>query len=390
MSRRATRMLEQLPDRLGRLPLTAAAAALAVAVFTIVLHTLTSDTALTDRQAIGLALAQGVALVLVARVPRLAWSISIVAVVLASLWVGTGLWVDAMFNSYLVVLGVIALRVGPRTAAVLWATTLLAGLVLMVIVRPADSVSGLLEAGTLGGLVLIAGSALRGLVATRDHLRREREAAEQERARSAVLEERNRIARELHDVVAHHMSVIAIQAEAARYRDPDLAPQTAAALAAIRAGATTALGETRRILGVLRSGETGVTPQPTLADIGGLVESVCATGVSVVLSSPADPPDLPAGLGLSAYRIVQEALSNAVRHAPGSPIQVWIDSTDARIRIRVSNDLATGSVVESGSGHGLLGMAERVAMFGGTLEAGPTGNHEYRVAVSLPIKDEPR
>ncbi|MBF6416175.1 sensor histidine kinase [Nocardia cyriacigeorgica] len=378
----------RLPDRLGRLPLIAATVALAIAVFAIVLHTLTSDTDLTDRQAVALALAQGVALVLALRMPRPAWTISIIAVALASIRVDSGLWVDAMFNSYLVVLGVIALRVGPRSAALMWAGTLLAGVVIVLIVRPADSVAGLVEAAALGGLVLVAGSALRGLAAARDHLHREREQAEHERERNAVLEERARIARELHDVVAHHMSVIAIQAEAAPYRDPDLTPQTAATLTAIRAGATTALGETRRILGVLRSGDTGVAPQPSLVDVDRLVESLQATGVSVTTETTGDLSALPAGLGLSAYRIVQEALSNAVRHAPGCPIRVRIDRTDGQITIRVRNELTDGT--EIGSGHGLLGMRERVTMLGGTLEAGPVGDREYVVAVTLPVEDERR
>lgn len=354
-------------------------AVVAVLVFAIVLHTLQSDTGLSDRQAIGLALGQGVALVVAIRGPHVAWVLSMVAVVLASLWVDGGVWVDAMLNSYLIVLGVIALRVSARAAAGYWCATMAVGSTLALVLRPAGWVSSLVEVAALAGLVLLAGAALRGLVATRHTLRLQRDAAERERERAALLEERTRIARELHDVVAHHMSVIAIQAEAAQYREPDTVPAT---LAAIRSSAVTALGEMRRILDVLRTGETGVAPQPGLTDIEALVESVRATGIRIDLDLDR-VGNLPDSVGLTVYRLVQEALSNAVRHAPGAPVRIRITEEGNDISLTVDNPHHAEALTTDG--HGLTGMRERTTTLGGTFTAGPTADGHYRVTATLPI-----
>ncbi len=370
--------------------MVALVATTAAAVFAIVVHTLVSDTDLSDQQAIGSALAQGIAVLIALRTPWTAWTLSTAASALTSIWSGSGLWVDAMFNSYLIVLGIIALRSTTRDATAIWAATAATGVALAVLIRPADWLSALPATALLTGLVLVAGTALRGLAAAQTNLRRQRAATQRERDRNAMLNERAQIARELHDVVAHHMSVIAIESEAARYRDPALAPQTAASLETIRTGAVTALEEMRHILGVLRSGDTGRLPQPTLADITDLVDSVRATGALVDLDISGSPTALPAGLGLSAYRIVQEALSNAVRHAPGSSVRIRIDITLEEIAIRIDNDASAEARPAPGSGHGLLGMRERVAGLGGTLDTGPTADGGYRVAVALPIRSHHR
>ncbi|MGV9409459.1 sensor histidine kinase [Nocardia sp. NPDC003693] len=380
--------MNRLPDTVVRQwGWLAATALLATLVCAIVLHTLLSDTGLSDRQALGLALAQGLAMLTAVRAPHAAWALSAAATALCSWWVGAGLWVDPMFNSHLVVLALIALRVTPRVAAGYWCAALVLALGLALAIRPPDAVAGSIELAVLAGLALIAGSASRGLVEARRTLRSQRDVVDRERERGALLEERARIARELHDVVAHHMSVIAIQAEAARVRDPGAVPETLAGLDMIRESAVTALGDMRRILGVLRSGDTGLLPQPTLADAGALVDSVRAAGTPVDWELTGDPAALPPGLGLSSYRIVQEAASNALRHAPGAPLRIAIDLGAERIRIRVDNEVRDTGAPGPGAGQGLLGMRERVTLLGGDFHAGPDGAGRFRVAVSLPIRE---
>ncbi|MGW0178981.1 sensor histidine kinase [Nocardia sp. NPDC003345] len=363
----------------------------AVTLFTVVLHTLLSDTPLPDGRAIGLALVQGISLLVAPRLPGLAWAGSTAALTVASLWAGAGPWVDAMFNSYLVVLGVVAMRVDVRAAAGAWAATVVAGSALAVVAPPGDGVAALVETAVLAGLAVIAGAALRALAAARHSLEGQRAAARTERDRAVLLRERARIARELHDMVAHHMSVIAIQSEAARYRDPEMAPQTAAGLATIHDSAVTALADMRRILDVLRSGDTGNLPQPALSEVGELVESVRATGAAVALSVTGDTAAPGRARGLSSYRIVQEALSNAVRHAPGAAIAVGVAVDETEIHVVVENEApARAGNPAAGPGHGLLGMRERITMLGGALDAGPTVSGGYRVVATLPTEDPHR
>jgi signal transduction histidine kinase len=215
----------------------------------------------------------------------------------------------------------------------------------------------------------------------------------------ALLEERQRIARELHDVVAHHMSVIAIQAEAAPYKTEDPPPELVESFAEIRASALSGLSELRRVLGVLRSETAQVAPQPGLDDLPGLIESARAGGVTVTSGVTGAPRPLPEGVDLSAYRIVQEALSNAMRHAPGSAVQVKLHYGDAALVVEVRNDglpsngqagvagQSAGSGFSHGSGHGIIGMRERATMLGGNLQAGPTGKGEFLVTAALPLGD---
>ena len=154
----------------------------------------------------------------------------------------------------------------------------------------------------------------------------------------ALLQERQRIARELHDVVAHHMSVIAIQAEAAPYKVADPPPELAESFAEIRTSALSGLSELRRVLGVLRSETPETAPQPGLDDLAGLLESAHSGGVTVTSAVTGTPRPIPEGVNLSAYRIVQESLSNAMRHAPGSAVQVKLYYGDAALVIEVRNN----------------------------------------------------
>jgi signal transduction histidine kinase len=210
----------------------------------------------------------------------------------------------------------------------------------------------------------------------------------------ALLEERQRIARELHDVVAHHMSVIAIQAEAGPYKVQDPPKELVESFADIRASALSGLKELRRVLGVLRSDTPDTTPQPGLDDLEGLLESARSAGVTVTAGVSGTARPLPAGVDLSAYRIIQEALSNAMRHSPGAAVQVKMYYGDAALVVEVRNDHCPpetrvpgeqDGVPGEGGGHGIIGMRERATMLGGHLQAGPTEKGEFLVTAALPL-----
>jgi signal transduction histidine kinase len=242
----------------------------------------------------------------------------------------------------------------------------------------------------VSAVALLLADAVRGRDEARRRLVEQEQVSETERARRLLLEERARIARELHDVVAHHMSVIAIQAEAAPHRVPDPPEELAASFSSIRASALEALTELRRVLGVLRAerGEDDTAPQPTLDRIGDLVAGVRRAGLAVETTVAGTSRPLPPGVELSAYRIVQEALSNAMRHAPGSVVRVEIGYAPAELDLLVVNGprRAAASVAPGrGPGLGVLGMRERAAMLGGDLTAGPTADGGYAVAAVLPL-----
>jgi len=219
----------------------------------------------------------------------------------------------------------------------------------------------------------------------------------------ALLEERQRIARELHDVVAHHMSVIAIQAEAGPYKVQDPPKELVESFAEIRASALSGLKELRRVLGVLRSESPDTAPQPGLDDLEELLESTRSAGVTVTAGVSGTARPLPAGVDLSAYRIIQEALSNAMRHAPGAAVQVKLYYGDASLVVEVRNDHSQPGIHTpgeqdrmpgDGGGHGIIGMRERATMLGGHLQAGPTEKGEFLVTAALPLdsgsaQDEP-
>ena len=206
-----------------------------------------------------------------------------------------------------------------------------------------------------------------------------------ERARTAVLEERARIARELHDIVAHHVSVMVIQAQAGQRL---LAPGDGDAREALTTIETTgrdALVELRRLLDVLRrtTDTTGTGPQPGLAALPALVETAREAGLPVELRLEGDPVALPAGLDLSAYRIVQEAVTNAMRYAARSRTQVLVRYCPDALELEISDD-GPGSAAPAGVGHGLAGMRERASLFGGVLEAGPRAGQGFAVRARLP------
>jgi signal transduction histidine kinase len=203
-----------------------------------------------------------------------------------------------------------------------------------------------------------------------------------------VLTERARIARELHDVVAHHISMIAVRAETAPYRLGELSEPARTELAEISQASREALTEMRRLLGVLRSEqpEPLTAPQPGVADLPKLVHAATAAGSNeVTLDIDASLPDLPAAVDVSAYRIVQEALTNAAQHAPGAPVRVLVGRSGPGLSLSVRNGPGRGSPVQRGPGHGVRGMRERASMLGGDLSAAPTADGGFEVSATLPV-----
>jgi signal transduction histidine kinase len=206
-----------------------------------------------------------------------------------------------------------------------------------------------------------------------------------ERAREAVVEERARIARELHDVVAHAVSVIAVQSGSLRRRLRHERPDAAEELRAIEETARQALGDMRRMLGLLRTDDDGLalTPQPGLDQVDRLVEHVRDTGLPVELAVEGEPRPLPPGVDLAAYRIVQEALTNVIKHAGPARAHIVLRYGERELDLEITDD-GRGASANGAGGHGLVGMRERVAVYGGSFEARPTPGGGFQVRARLP------
>jgi signal transduction histidine kinase len=215
-----------------------------------------------------------------------------------------------------------------------------------------------------------------------ERLRRERAGAE----RAAVAEERSRIARELHDVVGHEVSVIALQADAAAAALETAPALARAPVAAIRESAGEALAEMRRVLGALREDEVGagLRPQPGFADLPALADRARAAGTPVELAVGGAPRPAPPSVELAAYRLAQEALTNARKHAPGAPVRLEVAWEDGVVALRVA-DAGPGPPRDAGTGYGLVGMRERVRLLGGELHTGPAPGGGFEVAATLPV-----
>jgi signal transduction histidine kinase len=204
--------------------------------------------------------------------------------------------------------------------------------------------------------------------------------------REAVEEERRRIARELHDVVAHALSVVAIQSQAIRRRLDPAQTREAEDLAAVESTVRSAMVEMRRLLGVLRADgrQPPLAPQPGLGDLAGLLEGARASGLDVHERVEVNGAPIAAGVELTAYRIVQEALTNVRRHAHAQQVRVAVHRAQDALTIEVTDD-GRGGERDGPEGHGLAGMRERAAVFGGTLDAGPAEGGGYRVRAQLPL-----
>jgi signal transduction histidine kinase len=211
---------------------------------------------------------------------------------------------------------------------------------------------------------------------------REREA----RARAAVADERARIARELHDVVGHSVSVMTVQASGVRrLLRPEQEREREALLIVERTGRE-ALAEMRRMVGVLRRPEEApaLAPQPSLEHVDRLVEQTREAGLPVELRVEGEATELPAGVDLTAYRLVQEGLTNALKHARATRAEVVVNYGDSQIEVMVLDD-GSGVGNGDGGGHGLVGMRERVSVYGGELDAGPRPGGGFRLRARLPL-----
>jgi len=251
----------------------------------------------------------------------------------------------------------------------------------------------------LFGIVFFCGSALlawvlgdsmryrRGYYAALEDKAARLEAERHAQARIAAAAERARIARELHDVVAHHVSVMVVQADGARYamrNDPDRAET---ALEAISGTGRQALAEMRRLLGVLRSEnqQSGLAPVPGLGELRELLDQARAAGLEVAYTLTGSPRELPEGAELAAYRVVQESLTNTRKHAGlAATAAVALRYEPDGLTVEVTDDGLGIAGGEGPAGHGLAGMRERIALYGGTVEAGPLPGGGFRVTARLP------
>src|SRR6201996_7071332 len=341
------------------------------------------------------ALAVVVPLPLTGRSPLLGWRIAWAGLLLVPLtgmrWTLGGPWSPVQLLLLLPVFSVAGVRHPRPVLWWMWALTLLPWWL-----NGGHGLRGL-AVRALGTLAFTALAVAVDAVGTRRRLVAEQtERAEFEQGRREVLTERARIARELHDVVAHHLSLLA--ARPGPVRDE---------LGALSAGAREALADMRRLLGVLRDeGPAERAPQPQLADLPVLIDAARRAGLPVELSVPPGPAPLttgtvPAAVGVCAYRIVQESLTNASRPAPGAPVTVSLDQCADGVLLRVANGPGPAGVVAgegnragegSGTGegygrtgHGLTGMRERVALLGGSLSAGPSPDGGFVVSARLPV-----
>ncbi|MEU6137447.1 sensor histidine kinase [Nocardioides sp. NPDC047086] len=238
-------------------------------------------------------------------------------------------------------------------------------------------------AWALGALARTRTAYVDSLIQRNEQLRREAE----QRAELGATQERARIAREMHDVVAHGLSVIVVQADGARYaaeQDPALAPK---ALETVAQTAREALAEMRQLLGLLRDGDTLTRPQPRLTDIATLVEETRAGGMELAATLPEPGLAVPEGVALTAFRVVQEALSNVRKHAgPGAAARVSVTAEGDGLEIEVTDDGRGAAADASRSGGlGLVGMEERITAHNGTLETGPAPGGGFRVYARLPL-----
>ncbi|WP_250009747.1 histidine kinase [Actinoplanes sp. M2I2] len=350
-------------------------------------------------------IAQSAALPLVLVRPREATALQLLAVVVVATALPAGsvstwpLTVPGLLT-LIAHLGLVSARYDRSAAAATWGMSALLIPVVALLDPGGRSVGdGLvmeilypsLSAGVLGAVMLI-----RRWRQVRRELSDARRNIEVEQSHRAVAEERTRIARELHDVVAHSMSVIHMQATSASYRIESLGPDAEAEFERIATGARAAMREMRQLLSVLRAedADAELAPVPDLSGLQDLMASAQRAGLPVEVrrSDAGGAAAVPERVGLAAYRLIQESLSNVIRHAPGARTLINIDLEGRDLVLSVVNEAASGPaepMEASGStGHGLTGMRERVRQVGGTLQTGARDEGGYRVTARLPIGED--
>ena len=339
------------------------------------------------------ALAVVAPLLVAVRYPLLGWRIGWLGLLLVPLlhepggWWGGLPWDPVQIPVVLAVLCLAGIRHDRPVLCWLWALTLIPWWLWVSKDGPSlvTAALGSLAFAAMAVAVDRVGSERRARQALADQA----DQTELERARLAVLEQRTRFARELHDVVAHHMSLMAIRAESAPHRLGALPDPVRAEFGSLSGSAREALADMRRLLSALRSDQPAThAPQPGLEDLPGLIGTARQAGMTVELSAPAALDQVPPGVGLCAYRIAQEALSNAGRHAAGAPVAVSVDHDADTVTLQVTNGpgIPAGQRVNGhGPGHGLTGMRERAELLGGSLSAGPAPGGGFVVSAVLPL-----
>lgn len=374
------------PAGIGGALLGVAAAGWTVLLVASLLAVLLTPVPVLPPAPVGLLLIAGAVVAMVVAVWRPVWAWRIVAVGPLAALLGPS-FPNLLGQTYLqtttvVVIGLVGLRHPVRTAVAAGGITSLA---LFVIDRLSPSPGFTAPIPFIVATVVVTGL-LRSRRLARLALEAERQRSAAAQAERAVLAERARIAREMHDVVAHHMSLIAVRCESAPYRLAGLDGAAGAEFGEVAAAAREALVEMQTLLGVLRGPDQAVehAPQPGLADVAGLRDTAVAAGAAVTWSVTVE--NLPEPLGRTVYRIVQQALSNAAQHARGAPVEVVIAESGGAVRVVVVvvNGAGAGSTQLARSGQGLIGMRERVELHGGRLEAGPEPDGGFAVRAELP------
>ncbi|MFE2973807.1 sensor histidine kinase [Streptomyces sp. NPDC059258] len=394
----STPLLADAPKQWQRLLPYVVVLALTATFIPVTINVLTSQYGVPGGLAGALGVAQAAPLLMLAHRPLQAWWIIFPADIAGALVLlahdpgrhDTWPWPPPTLVAYLFLLLALGLRETRRTVLAVWAATAAAGAALHLVASSDRSTGSALLLPILGAVVLVIGGAVRERGEATRRLAEQETISEAERAQRTLLEERTRIARELHDVVAHHMSVITVQADSAPYRISGLSEPAQEEFASIAAAARESLGEMRRLLSVLRSDGTegDRAPQPGLDRLQQLVEATVRAGLPAELALAKDLGEVPPAVDLSAYRIVQEALANVVRHAPGARTRVLVAPDDGHLLVLVVNEPSSrpASPLESaGTGHGLVGMRERVRLTGGTLDTGPLPGGGFRVAARMPL-----
>ena len=343
-------------------------------------------------------IAQAASLLLVMRFQQIAIALATVSAAAAALLTvpsdGPWPWPVSMLIVQAILVLLVALRAVWPVAVAAWLLPQLAVIIAALVIAPGEGGANLITSAAVTGALAALGVVIRSWTRSRGALLEAQAESAALDERQQRLAERNRVARELHDVVAHSMSVIGVQATTARYRLDGVSDAAAEEFESIAASSRVALGEMRGLLATLRDGEqAALSPQPSLIDLPELVEASRRAGATITMQQDETTAELPPAVGLTAYRIAQEGLSNAVRHAPGTDIQVRVGFAESEapkdtLVVEVENtavDDHTSVVPAPGAGAGLSGARDRALALGGTFAAGPTESGGYLLRATLPV-----